>query len=256
MKQKSFKLIIFVPIYNCGEYIAECLQSIINQTYTKYEVIVYDDKSTDNSCDIINSIIHDKNNFILIKGENNLGPGHSKYFMCNYLLNNNYSDENIVIIIDGDDYLCDTSAFETIQSTYVNTKCWVAFGNFIVSPYISTFRGGDIPRPFNINKYIQEQGILSYPRTFKLWLLKHIFINNFKMDDNKWIMKMSDRCLMYQLFALCADKQIVHIDKIMCVYRLHDNSTPKRISNEIQIQSTNWVKLIKLPKKMGDINLI
>jgi len=48
------KFSIIVPVYNTEAYLARCLESILNQTYDDYEIIVVNDGSTDNSKDIIN----------------------------------------------------------------------------------------------------------------------------------------------------------------------------------------------------------
>lgn len=43
---------IIVPIYNVEDYLKECIDSIIKQTYTNIEIILINDGSTDNSLDI------------------------------------------------------------------------------------------------------------------------------------------------------------------------------------------------------------
>lgn len=43
------KLSIVVPVYNVEEYVEKCLESILSQTFTDYEVIIIDDGSTDKS---------------------------------------------------------------------------------------------------------------------------------------------------------------------------------------------------------------
>ena len=43
---------IIVPVYNVEEYLEECLESIQNQTYTNFEVILVNDGSTDTSKEI------------------------------------------------------------------------------------------------------------------------------------------------------------------------------------------------------------
>ena len=48
------KVSVIIPVHNSGEYLFECINSVINQTYRNLEIIVVDDKSTDNSVDIIN----------------------------------------------------------------------------------------------------------------------------------------------------------------------------------------------------------
>lgn len=50
-KEKE-KISVIVPIYNVEEYLERCVDSLINQTYDNYEVILVDDCSTDNSASI------------------------------------------------------------------------------------------------------------------------------------------------------------------------------------------------------------
>ena len=43
------KVSIIVPVYNIEQYLEQCIDSIINQTYKNIEVLLIDDGSTDNS---------------------------------------------------------------------------------------------------------------------------------------------------------------------------------------------------------------
>ena len=43
---------IIIPVYNVEDYLEECLQSILEQTYKNYEVILIDDGSKDRSKEI------------------------------------------------------------------------------------------------------------------------------------------------------------------------------------------------------------
>ena len=46
------KVSIIIPVYNAEKYLARCLESILNQDFTDYEVVLVDDGSTDGSCAI------------------------------------------------------------------------------------------------------------------------------------------------------------------------------------------------------------
>jgi glycosyltransferase involved in cell wall biosynthesis len=68
------KLSVIIPNYNHGSFINEQIESIVNQTYKCHEIIIIDDKSTDNSVEIINKII-DRYPFIkLVQNKKNIGP--------------------------------------------------------------------------------------------------------------------------------------------------------------------------------------
>lgn len=65
---------IIVPVYNSELYLAECLESIKNQTYKDFEAIIYNDGSTDNSKEICEKIVQEDNRFKYYE-QKNQGPG-------------------------------------------------------------------------------------------------------------------------------------------------------------------------------------
>lgn len=50
--QNKLLISVIVPVYNVGEYLDECIESIVKQDYRDIEVVLVDDGSTDNSGDI------------------------------------------------------------------------------------------------------------------------------------------------------------------------------------------------------------
>ena len=63
---------ILIPFKNTEEFIAECLESILKQTYTNWELLIIDDKSTDSSFTIVESFAQNDNRITLLK---NSGSG-------------------------------------------------------------------------------------------------------------------------------------------------------------------------------------
>lgn len=61
---------IIVPVYNVEMYLEECVNSIINQTYKKLEIILVDDGSTDNSSKICDNFAEKDNRIKVIHKEN------------------------------------------------------------------------------------------------------------------------------------------------------------------------------------------
>lgn len=54
MKKKNYKISILITNYNKSQFLNKSLNSILNQDYKNYEIILYDDCSTDDSLNIIN----------------------------------------------------------------------------------------------------------------------------------------------------------------------------------------------------------
>lgn len=75
------KVSIVVPCYNAQNYIVRCLDSLENQTYKDFDIIIVNDCSTDNTIDIINEWNKDNKLTIkLISNTSNLGPSLSRYY--------------------------------------------------------------------------------------------------------------------------------------------------------------------------------
>lgn len=66
-------LTIGIPIYNGEFLIKKTIESLLKQSFTDFDVILYDDGSKDNSIDLINSLIKGDDRFHLIKGIANIG---------------------------------------------------------------------------------------------------------------------------------------------------------------------------------------
>ena len=51
---------IVIPAYNAGPYLIDSITSVINQSFTLWELIVVDDGSTDNTAEIVNPFLTDE----------------------------------------------------------------------------------------------------------------------------------------------------------------------------------------------------
>lgn len=113
---------IIVPIYNVEDYIDECLKSILNQTYSNYEVIVIDDGCTDRSIEKINKY-NDKR--IKIISQTNRGLSAAR----NTGLRNSIG--NYVVFLDSDDYWADKNYLKNLIDLFNKYNCDVVVGKSI-----------------------------------------------------------------------------------------------------------------------------
>ena len=69
---------VIVPIYNVDNYLDKCLNSILNQSYRNYELILINDGSIDGSIDICNKYKKIDSRIKIINIKSNLGPGEAR----------------------------------------------------------------------------------------------------------------------------------------------------------------------------------
>lgn len=84
----SILLSIIVPVYNVGSFLPKCINSIISQTFTDFELILIDDGSTDNSVEICDAaakkdsrvrVIHKENGGVVSARKAGLSVAVGKY---------------------------------------------------------------------------------------------------------------------------------------------------------------------------------
>ena len=68
------KVSILIPVYNRKNYIAECVQSALDQTFTDFEVVVVDNASDDGTWDICQRIANKDQRIKIFRNDSNIGP--------------------------------------------------------------------------------------------------------------------------------------------------------------------------------------
>ena len=101
------KYSFIVPVYNTAGYLNKCLDSLLNQTYNNFEIIIINDGSPDNSINIIKDYQARYNNIILIDKENEgIGVARNSGIKA--------ATGNYLIFVDSDDYV-ETDLLENIE---------------------------------------------------------------------------------------------------------------------------------------------
>ncbi|MEH7321092.1 glycosyltransferase family 2 protein, partial [Priestia megaterium] len=87
---------VIIPTYNVEAYIKETIQSVLNQTYQNFEIIIVDDCSTDGTVNVIKQFQDTRINLFL--NEKNSGPSYSRNKAINL------AKGEWIAILDSDDW--------------------------------------------------------------------------------------------------------------------------------------------------------
>ena len=96
--KKMVKISVIIPVYNVGRYLEECLNHMINQTFSDIEIICINDGSTDESPDILREFAK-RDDRIQIINQKNRGLGATRNRGLEL------SKGDYIYFMDGDDYL-------------------------------------------------------------------------------------------------------------------------------------------------------
>ena len=178
-KLNKFKIVI--PSYNNAQWVEPNLASILNQTYTNYEVLYIDDASTDNTFELVNAIVGNNPLFTIRRNPKNMRRGYNTApkVLEDFVDN----DEEILVYVDGDDWLAYPDTLEKMNDFYNQKDPWMTYGKMVV------WKGDeDYTWPFPQNsKYPQEVHQQNAYRK-DLWRASHL-------RTFKWHLLLSKNCI-------------------------------------------------------------
>lgn len=96
MKNDIFVSIV-MPAYNAEKYIGEAIESVLNQTYSNYELIIVDDASKDQTANIVKKLVVKTDNIRFYQNEKNKGVSYTR----NFAISKAYGDW--IAFLDSDD---------------------------------------------------------------------------------------------------------------------------------------------------------
>ena len=208
------RFLVFVPY--CAffrPYIRECLASIRDQTYQTYTVVVVDDGYDDPEW---MTALQMEFGFVLLTHASHLGPAAAKWTFLRHvqqtIAEGTYTANDIVIVMDGDDYLQTVCALSIIHNCYLDTKCKATFGE-------STGKSCKASRDAWHNRSdtaafdARANWMYNHPRTFKAELVNQFHKRDFQQDGTElWLTKCTDRPIVYGMFDYFGVDNVQHID--------------------------------------------
>lgn len=237
------KFVIIIPSYKNSNYVERNIASAISQNYKYYRVIFTDDCSPDDTFERAKNIVEKAGAQIrttLIKNKTRSGALANLYKMIH-----SCADDEIVLTLDGDDWLPDVDVLTKLNNVYKSGDVWLTYGQYQNWPGPGHGISKQIP-----DKIIDSNGFRSYDwcsshlRTFYSWLFKLI-----KTEDlyyNGSFMEMTwDLAMMFPMLEM-AGKHSKFISDILYVYNMDNPINDHKVNKRLQSTLDNIVR--KMPK--------
>ncbi len=230
---KNELISIIAPVFNVKDYLRECLDSILIQTYSDFELIVIDDGSTDESSDICDeysakdsriTVIHKKNGGL--SEARNLGISKAK--------------GDYICLVDSDDILAPTY-LQVLYDTLKNSEADIVACNyttFTIKDNIKNNNAKDIHRKLVITEKSMEDEEFSAEYTVKLVTAFNKIYKRSVFDTIRYpVGKIHEDAYIYHRILHEVGK-IIYISDVLYYYRIRKNSITNSKFNPKELEDS------------------
>lgn len=214
---------MFRVIVNCGlcqPFIGECLASLRRQTRTDWQAQVTIDRDGDGTFEGALAARGSDERIVITRNPERLYP------MRNVLAAVERSaagPEDVIVILDGDDWLIDDRALETIARAY-DSGCWLTYGSWIGNH--DGRPGRWPPYPDDTRDFRQAPWLATAVRTWKKWLFDRIDRRDFCDAQGQYLRVAEDVACMFPLLEMATTRRARHIAEPLMLYNFLSDHDP------------------------------
>ena len=235
---------VIMPVYNAEKYIAEAIESILNQTYSDFEFLIFNDASTDKSAEIIKEYATKDKRIVFFDYQQNTG----------YLKHLNEGIDKAkgkyIARMDADDISLPTRFEEQVNFLESNEEVIVIGTGYITIGDKSDFEW----KPKNQDEDIKLQLLVESPLAHPTVFMRTATLKENKIKYNQEYYPAEDYAMWVKLSEY---GKMANLSKIMLYYRVHAQQISQE-KNSIQTANADKSRIVQL-NKLGlttdDINI-
>jgi glycosyltransferase involved in cell wall biosynthesis len=229
VKFLPLKVSVVINCYNGEKYIQDCIDSVFKQTYRNWEIIIWDNKSTDKSYNIIKEYNDKRIKYFKAKK-------HTKLYKARNQAVKKASGDYIAFL-DVDDFWHKDNLKIKVQILSRSNSVF-AFSNF-------TIVDGNRNELKKINiKITQDNHLDQMLKSYKIGFLTTIFrrtiFDKYKFNSHYNIIGDFDFIL-----RVLSKKDFLFVNQNLCFYRKHGNNESKNKRELYILELKHWISHIK-----------
>lgn len=222
------KLLVIVNGWNCSMFVKECMDSLNQQSYNDFDIVIIDDNSSDNTASEL--LKYAPKSAHIINNFKNEGTANCRIKGQLYADSLNL-DYEVVVWVDLDDIIL-PNALKVVADTYKEDSVWLTYGNFITkSTNKPCFKIEDLDFSdfcHESKNYRNESWKYIHLRTHRKELIYHLTPEDLSQDKFK---AYPDINMLYCMLELAGKEHIKTISEPLYIYRdWHSNTCINRFS--------------------------
>lgn len=228
---KKNKIQVVIPFYNPGEFLDMCIGSVTSQKFDNFEMIFIDDCSTDGSFDKIPT---DDDRIKVIRNTERKTALEN----IHTAVMEHCDPDDIVVTLDGDDWLPNKKVLDYINDYYNEHDCWIMYGQANWTDGRRGFASAYTPEEFaNVRKAPFR---VSHIRTWRAGIFQKVAeqdpdFKHMKDSEGNFFRMSYDTAIMFSIMELAGYDKVKFNDEILYIY---NRSNP--ISEDKVDQAWQW----------------
>jgi glycosyltransferase involved in cell wall biosynthesis len=235
----SKKFVIVIPSYNNELWCEKNLQSALQQNYPNYRIVYIDDCSTDKTVAKVEEIVSKSSKakyFTFIQNTARLGAMENLYTTIHAC-----DDDEIVITLDGDDWLIGDNILNKLDKVYSNEDIWITYGQHKRTDNMPYDLSAEYPKDvISKNTFREHRWSASHLRTFYAWLFKKIDKQDL-MYNGKFYVMTYDLAIMFPMLEMAGNKS-KFISDVFYMYNRDNILNDNKISLQTQASLARYIR--------------
>jgi len=242
-EEKPF--VVVIPSYNNELYVQRNLESVFFQEYKNYRVIYIDDCSTDKTYEKASQIAEGRSVKIqIIRNKTNKKALHNLFDVIHSL-----RDDEIVLLLDGDDWLSHTNVLRELNCYYNDPNVWLTYGQYVTYPdYEIGICREPIFKRYLKNGNLRKVGLFSkdtdwffsHLRTFYAGLFKKIKKEDL-LYEGKFFSSAWDLAILFPMCEM-AREHAVFIPKVLYIYNRETPFNDDKLRQKEQYELNKYIR--------------
>lgn len=255
--EEKSKFVVIIPSYNAETFCKKNLNSVLEQRYNNYRIVYIDDCSTDETANAASEILHSHlppSRFVVQRNRKNQGALANLYTAIH-----SCCDDEIVIALDGDDWLAHEWVLPLLNAAYAKEDTWMTYGQYIEYPSYTLGCCEPLPKQLlakkNCSGIRSYKWVTSHLRSFYAFLFKKI-----AAKDLFWQGEFSrvswDFAMMLPMIEM-AGTRVKYISDVLYIYNneqpLNDHRLRPKAQQEAEKHFRSLAPYASLPPQLSHL---
>lgn len=217
-------------VVNCGrceEYIGACIESLLMQTYFYWQAVITVDRRGDRTYERALEAAAGDPRIVIARNHRRLFPMEN---LVRAVRRSDAEPEDVIVILDGDDWFITDRALERIAYEHADDDCWMTYGSWISN---SREHPGRWPAYRDGADFRKVPWLGTAVRTWKKWLFDLIADEDLRDAKGRYFRVSEDVACMFPMLEMATTRRARHIEEPLILYNRNSHHDPKRrLKNE------------------------